>query len=135
MLFLEYIFAGVPFFVPFNCLQDGAQVVHMRFTMLERAVAELIGESHDVDWPPQWVEERLEEVGFRDTHWAKIDNGIALDLRYLKEWSSYLRPQIPRIKSKVLQTAVLKELKDIENAGEKFGIKASPAYAIYAKKP
>jgi len=112
-----------------------AQVTYMRFARLERAVAELIGDSHDINWSPEWVEERLEEIGFGDIYWRRIDNGIPLDLRYLKNWSGQLRPYIHRITSRDLQTAFLRELDDIEKAARISGFKGNPAYAIYARKP
>jgi len=114
---------------------DDAQATYMRFARLERAIAELIGDSHEVNWSPEWVEERLEEIGFEDIYWRRIDNGILLDLKYLRNWSSHLRSCIHRITSLVLQTAFLKELDDIEKAARIFGFKGNPAYAIYARKP
>ena len=114
---------------------DDAQVTYMRFERLERATAELIGDSHEISWSPDWVEERPKEIGFGDIQWRRIDEGIPLDLKYLRNWSSHLRSRIHRITSLVLQTAFLKELDDIERAARIFGFKGNPAYAIYARKP
>ncbi len=114
---------------------DDAQVTYKRFERLERATAELLGDSHEVNWSPDWVKERLEEIGFGDIYWRRIDNGILLDSRYLKSWSSHLRRYINRIASRDLQTAFLRELDDIEKAARISGFKGNPAYAIYARKP
>ncbi|MCW4026722.1 MAG: methyltransferase domain-containing protein [Candidatus Bathyarchaeota archaeon] len=115
--------------------EDDAQVTYKRFERLERAIAELIGDSHEVNWSPEWVKDRLEEIGFEDIYWKKIDDGIALESRYLKSWSSHLRRCIDRIASRDLQTAFLRELDDIEKAARISSFKANPAYAIYARKP
>lgn len=114
---------------------DDAQVTYKRFERLERAIAELIGDSHEVNWSPEWVKDRLEEIGFEDIYWKKMDDGIALESRYLKSWSSHLRPCIHRIASCDLQTAFLRELDDIEKAARISGFMGNPVYAIYARKP
>lgn len=115
--------------------RDEAKTVLMRLNSLERAVAELIGESHEVDHSPQWLKERLEQIGFIDTRWTRIDNGIMLGLRYLERWIDVLRPLIQEIASETLRTAFFRELEDIERSGKQSGLKDSPCYAIYARKP
>ena len=114
---------------------DDAQVTYKRFERLEWAIAVLIGDSHEVNWSPEWVKERLEEIGFENIYWRRIDRGIVLDLRYLENWSSHLRRNIHRITSRDLQAAFLGEMDNIEKAARISGFKANPAYAIYGRKP
>ena len=98
-----------------------------------KAVAELLGDYHHEELPPEWVCKTLTEVGFTDVSYKKVSERRLSETfgEYVENMLEYIKD----IKDKGLRKAFEKKIKHLAKDAKKYGKSDySDTYGIWGRK-
>ncbi len=111
---------------------DKAEEVEVRWWKTHIDIQKALGETVGVEYAPQDLIKTLEKAGFIVDHWRETERGEAgLGMTF----RSKMIEKVEKISEKKHRDRLLREMKDIEEEGLKYGMREFPRYVIYAKNP
>lgn len=111
---------------------DKAEEVEIRWWKVHMDIQKALKETVGVEYTPEELIKTLEEAGFLISHWREMERG---DVEQGMTFGTKMTGKAKKIVDKNLREKILKEMKGIEDAGLKYGMREFPRYVIYARNP
>lgn len=112
---------------------DRAHEVFLKLCEVEKEILDVLSvEVRDVEYEPEELAELVRRAGFRVKEVIKVDKG-SLDPT-LMDWVSFLASRAEEIKDVEKRESILEKIGDLTREAERYGIRDSPSYALYAVK-
>lgn len=101
---------------------------------LEKAVYELLGESHLEEYPPDMIEDELKSIGFVEVEESVWRDELPWSDELLGEHEKLIKEKIEEIEESYLQDALNKKLRDLMDSAKEKKIESGAMFELRAKK-
>ncbi|MBS3816409.1 MAG: class I SAM-dependent methyltransferase [Candidatus Thermoplasmatota archaeon] len=123
-------------YYPFNeetspCALDEVQVGIWR---LEKAVYELLGESHLEEYPPQMIEDELKSIGFAEVEESIRRDELPWSDELLGEHEELIEEKIEEIEENYLREALTKKLRELMELAKEKKVESGAMFELRAQK-